>query len=90
MIKPETAGWVVCMTLPALVKLPSLATIANAFNCHKVIGDLYAWLRDIRLRYSPVGIKKSRARPSISIMPLADKPNDKKNICFCLLAKGIL
>jgi hypothetical protein len=40
MINEETEGWLIFKTFPALVKLPSLATVANVFNCHRVINRL--------------------------------------------------
>lgn len=40
MTRAETEGWLIPKILPALVKLPSLATVVNAFNCHRVIAGL--------------------------------------------------
>jgi hypothetical protein len=56
MTNEETEGWLICKTFPALVKLPSLATVANVFNCHRVINNL---LR-LRSEFSRSPMEKSR------------------------------
>jgi hypothetical protein len=42
---------------PARVKLPSLATVANAFNCHRVMTP--PWIEFKQRRLWPIRLEKS-------------------------------